>query len=59
MVWVELGLLGDAEGNLYKSPITKDVVSGLWPEMQDFLANLSGHSPDATSFAEVSFGVPQ
>lgn len=33
------------------------VASGLWPDTQDFPANLSGHSPDATSFAEISVGV--
>jgi hypothetical protein len=33
----------------------ENVVSGLWPEMQDFKANESRHSLDTTRFAEVSY----
>ena len=37
-----------------KSIFANGVASGLWPEVQGFQANLSGHSPDTTYLAKVS-----
>ena len=35
----------------------KDAASGLWRETQGFPVKQSGHSPDATSFAEILVGL--
>jgi hypothetical protein len=47
----------NAFGDLCQTTLTKAVASGLWPDTQGFPANVSGHSPDATFFAEISLGV--
>jgi len=50
-------LCRNPKGNLCKTALTKIVASDLWPDTQGFPANLSGHSPDSTSFAEISNGI--